>query len=197
MAIAAGADWLQTADQAVYDRLDAGRHHDDRLPGWLGELFDPELIIPLALLISLAMYRCRPLAIAFPLAIVLSGLLHVGLAHLVPRERPELGERAGQFDSFPGGHVNELVLLLGLLPLALAVLTKSPRAGAIARVVATALLVVLLANALLVGDHWPSDNLAGICIAGALVIAVHGIAAARPLHTRCRDCLSQRTTGEP
>ena len=139
----------------------------------------PQVVIPVALLVALFTVRCRVLALAYPLTIMVGGILNMGLGAAVGRSRPPLGAHAGQTDSFPSGHAIEVTLLLGLAPLAIAVLLRSRWAGIAARVVATPVLAVMLIDGLREGSHWPSDHLAGSSIAMSAVVLVHALARHR------------------
>jgi phosphohistidine swiveling domain-containing protein len=177
-------------DRWIYEGLDAGVNADRIGPEWIDVLGSSEVMIPVALLAALAVARCRPLAYALPTMVAVAGSLHLGLGQLVPRDRPALGESAGQVDSFPGGFVLEVTLVLGVLPLAVAVLTRRPARWS--RIPSVALLAVLIADGTLRGAHWPSDNLAALAIGTAFLVVVHGVARAPHLHERCRDCPTQR-----
>jgi hypothetical protein len=144
--------------------------------------------VPVALLIALFTVRCRVLALAYPLTIVLGGALNLGLGALVGKDRPPLGPHAGQTDSFPSGHAIEVTLLLALVPLAVAVLLRSRSAGRLGRVVATCILAVMLVDGLRDGSHWPTDHLGGFAIAMTVVVAVHALARMPALHSSCTQC---------
>lgn len=179
---------LRRADRWLYDRIGAP-DTDAWGPGWFGMYFGrPQVAIPVALLIALFTVRCRVLAIAYPATIAFGGLLNLGLGSLVGRGRPPLGAHADQTDSFPSGHAIEVTLLFGLLPLAVAVLLRSRRAGAVARLLATPVLIVMLVDGLREGSHWPSDHLAGVAIAMTAVIVVHALARVDRLHETCDRC---------
>ncbi|HSJ90757.1 MAG TPA: phosphatase PAP2 family protein, partial [Ilumatobacter sp.] len=115
-------------------------------------------------------------------------LLNLGLGSLLGKERPPLGEHADQTDSFPSGHAIEVTLLLGLAPLAVAVLLQSRWAGRIARLVASGVLAVMLVDGLREGSHWPTDHLAGFAIAMTAVVLVHALAWMPSLHRSCTHC---------
>ncbi len=60
-------------------------------------------------------------------------------------------------------------------------------------IVCWSVLAVMLADAFRTGDHWPSDNLAGLLIGLSMVTIAHGVSLASALHGRCRDCPAQLT----
>ncbi|MCP5024763.1 MAG: hypothetical protein GY929_00620 [Actinomycetia bacterium] len=177
-------------DEWIYDRLGAGTDADRWGPEWIDVLGSSEVMIPVALFVAVAVIRCRPLAYAIPTTIALAGTFHLGLGQLVPRDRPPLGESAGHIDSFPGGFVLEVTLVLGFLPLALAVLTG--RRARWSWLIVGILWIILVIDAVRLGAHWPSDNLAGLATGVAFLVVVHTVARAPALHLRCRGCPAQQ-----
>ena len=188
--VGAGSSALRRADESIYRRIDAGADADRWGPEWIDVLGSSEVMIPVALFVTVAVARCRPLAYAIPTTIAVAGSLHLGLAWLVPRDRPTMGESAGGLDSFPGGFVLEVTLVLGFLPLAMAVLTRRPARWA--SPLAVFLWIVLVVDAVRLGAHWPSDSLAGLAIGIAFLTVVHGVYRTPTLHGRCWDCPGQR-----
>jgi membrane-associated phospholipid phosphatase len=181
--------WLLRVDRRVYEAIDANQHARLWGPEWFGMYFGrPQVVVPAALLVALFTLRCRVLALAYPLTIVFGGLLNMGLGALVGRQRPPLSEHAAQTDSFPSGHAIEVTLLLGLAPLAVAVLLRSRWVGVAVRALASVVLVVMLADGVRDGSHWVSDHIAGFSIAMVAVVFVHALARMPALHERCRDC---------
>lgn len=185
--VAEGA--LLAIDRPIYEAMDANQYADPWGPHWFGLYFGrPQVVIPIALVVSLFTVRCRVLALAYPLAIVFGGVANMGIGHLVGRERPPRSNHWYQFDSFPSGHAIEVTLLLGLVPLAVAVLVRRRWVGRVVRVVATAVLAVMLIDGVRDGSHWLSDHVAGFALALIAVVLVHAIARTPELHRNCRDC---------
>ncbi|MEY2957787.1 MAG: hypothetical protein RLZZ01_355, partial [Actinomycetota bacterium] len=158
-------------------------------PDWFEEVFGRrQIVIPVALAMILVTIRCRVLATSFAATIAFGGLANLGLGALAGRPRPLLGEHPGRADSFPSGHAVEVTLLLGLLPLAVAVATRSTWVGRATRLVSTGILAVLLVDGVRDGSHWPTDHLAGFAIAMFAVLLVHAVAATPGAHASCTDC---------
>ena len=179
---------LSAVDEPIYDAIGAP-DPDPWGPTWFGMYFGrPQVVIPAALLVALFTMRCRLLALAYPLTIAFGGILNLGLGVLVDKHRPPLGAHADQTDSFPSGHAIEVTLLLGLAPLAVAVLLRSPRVGTLARWVASGVLGVMLIDGLREGSHWPTDHLGGFAIAMCAVVCVHALARVPALHRGCTRC---------
>lgn len=176
-------------DRWIYDALGAGTEVDRWGPEWIDLLGSSEVIVPVALFVAVTVWRCRPLALAIPATIAIAGLAHLGLGRLAPRDRPSLGESAGGIDSFPGGFVLEVTLVLGFLPLAVAVLTRRPALWSYP--ISAILWIVLVADAVRLGAHWPTDNLAGLALGTVFLTAVHRMARTPGHHLRCPDCPSR------
>lgn len=192
------ADRLRQLDERIYDAIGAGPSNEPWGPEWFGMYFGrPQVAIPVALAVALFTVRCRVLALAYPLTIMFGGVLNLGLGLAVGRARPPLGAHADQTDSFPSGHAIEVTLLLGLAPLAIAVLFRSRLLGAIARGLASGVLVVMLLDGLREGSHWPTDHLAGFAIAMSAVVFVHALARTPTLHGSCRQCPALSVTHRP
>jgi rifampicin phosphotransferase len=179
---------LQVIDERLYEAI-GSPDPDPWGPDWFGMYFGrPQVVIPAALLIALFTVRCRVLAVAYPLTIMFGGILNLGLGALVGRARPPLGAHADQTDSFPSGHAIEVTLLLGLVPLAVAVLLRSRWFGSLVRLVASGVLAVMLIDGLREGSHWPTDHLGGFAIAMSAVVLVHALARVPSLHRGCTRC---------
>jgi phosphohistidine swiveling domain-containing protein/membrane-associated phospholipid phosphatase len=179
---------LEPIDESIYDAVGAPSS-DPWGPDWLEGVFGRrQVVIPAALAMIVLTIRCRVLATAFATTIAFGGLANLGLGALVGRTRPLLGEHPGRADSFPSGHAVEVTLLLGLLPLAVAVATRSKWTGRGVRFVTTGVLAVMLADGVRDGSHWPTDHAAGFAIAMIAVVAVHAIAVTPGAHLSCTDC---------
>lgn len=132
----------------------------------------PPVIIPLAIATGLASFRCRILAWAWPIAVVGGGLLNVVLGWVTHRLRPELGAHAGEFTSFPEGHA-----------------VTDRRSVRIAFEVGCGLLwIVVFADTVRSGGHWPSDQLAGLLLVAAAVVAIRSAARNPTTHPECDPC---------
>jgi phosphohistidine swiveling domain-containing protein len=175
-------------DRWLYGRLDAGAGADRWAPDWLNQLGRPATAIALAVAFALLTWRCRVLSPAIPAAIVATGLTVLTLTWLTMRARPELGGHAGEQNSYVGGHVAQLTLFFGFLPLVLHVVTGRRWVRAVARVGATSLLAVLLMDTVRTGGHWPTDQLGGVLLATAVLVIVHARYASTALHDGCRSC---------
>jgi undecaprenyl-diphosphatase len=123
-----------------------------------------------------ALLYTRGLRLAAPLAL-LAALSHVavrGIKTSISRFRPELGILPdGPLDaSFPSGHATQYTIFLGLLGF---LAWRRMRSGWPRRVVITACLLMIAAvgpSRVYLGQHWPSDVLAGYLLGGGLVMII-------------------------
>ena len=138
-------------------------------------------------ILALSQRTCRVLALSIPTAIVGTGVTVFALTWLTMRDRPALGAHAGEQNSFPGGHVAQLTLLFGLLPLVVHVLTDRRWLRIFAAVTSSVILAVLLTDTVRTGGHWPTDQLAGLLIAATVLATVSARVRAPACHSDCRD----------
>lgn len=175
-AIVAESLLLEIDEPIYFDWLEAREDNDRWGPGWLNNLGQPIVIIPLSVVIGLATLRRRIVALAWPAAIIGGGLANLVLSWVVHRERPPFSAHAGEFTSYPGGHSIQLTLLMGMLPLAIEVVTNSRLAGRVTAVAAAGIWFVAWTDTVRTGGHWPIDQLAGLLIAVSLLTVVYSAA---------------------
>lgn len=146
------------------------------------------LAIILAGVIGLASLRCRPLAAAY-ITSVFVGLATSGvLRSVIARPRPPGGPMSGGVGSFPSGHTVQTVLIAGLVPLALATITRRRHIVKPARYLLGALALAAAIQRIHERSHWPSDVAGGALIGLTLVVAVHWVIEHASWHATCRGC---------
>ena len=144
-----------------------------------------QISIVFVLLIGLASFRCRVMALAYPIAFLASWSLTAFIRELIDRPRPSV---YGNLESFPSGHLVQATFIAGLVPLALWVLFLDKRLAAMSRfllvigVVATAIFRVHAQH------HWPLDSLAGVTLGLTVVLATHWSIEHSHWHRRCSAC---------
>jgi membrane-associated phospholipid phosphatase len=180
--------WLLQIDEPLYDRLATGAAEPFGDLSGLDELGGTTLSFGLALILALTAWWCRPFGVGYALVVGIGAATNVVLGALVGRPRPELSVHAGELDSFPSGHAIQLTLLLGLVPVALYVVTSRRRLLLVATALSSVSLALLLFAHVQAGGHWPTDQLAGFVIALALVISLREALEHDRLHRYCHQC---------
>lgn len=186
MVVGSSRGFLSRFDDPV---LDAATDAD-----WLAGLSHIDLLgsslfaVVAAALLGIASFRCRALVIAYPAALVSGFVFSNLLKALVERERPPEGPLGGEFDSFPSGHLIMVTVLVGLLPLTLAVMAHSTRFVRPARVLAAVAIVVAAMHRVHNESHWPTDVIGAVLIGASIVLAVEWALAHREWHRRCSSC---------
>lgn len=156
------------------------------------EMLDPigatTIGVLLAALVGVSALRCRPLAVAYPVSVVMGFVVTNVTKSIVERPRPEGGAFALRTDSFPSGHLVQATLVAGLIPLAVAALTGSRRWIWPLRFV---LGLGVVGSALHRVDeelHFASDVIASMLLGLALVVFVQWIIDHENWHAWCRGC---------
>lgn len=181
--------WVLKLDERLYfDWLEAGSDVDRWGPDWLNRLGQPVPAIVIAVAVSLMTLRCRIVAIAYPLAIVVGGLVNVTLSWITHRLRPPSSTHAGEFTSYPGGHSIQLPLLLLILPLAAYVVSERVWVRNLTGFLAAGVWAIAWLDTIRTGGHWPIDQLAGLLIAASLLVVVYSLARDVHQHESCDDC---------
>jgi undecaprenyl-diphosphatase len=174
--VMARMDWTGAAPD--WDVSVAAWVHSWSMPGllplmlatsWLG--WSPQSWILIAAICGLLFIR--GLRVAAPLALVaaVSHLAVRGIKSSISRLRPELGilPDASLDPSFPSGHATQYTIFLGLL--AYLARRRMPAGWARRAVITGCLIIIALVgpSRIYLGQHWPSDVLAGYLLGGGLV----------------------------
>ncbi len=188
---------LTPLDRHVYDLMGASSDNERLGPEWLGWFGRPRMVIPMAVGIGIGSLRCRPLSLLFPLSIVVAGTVNVAMAAVVGRRRPPGASDPAALDSFPSGHILTVVLLAGVLPLTVHVMTGRRTVAVLTRLAATTAALVLVVDQVLQGGHWPTDHIAGACLGVAGVLVIHAVVAEPTAHEHCHQCPWSTPSGAP
>ncbi|MGH1491471.1 MAG: alkaline phosphatase D family protein [Acidimicrobiales bacterium] len=158
---------------------------------WLDRLsfLDPfgatPISVGLVLLIGLSAFRCRVMALAYPLAFLVSWIGAGVVREIIDRPRPI---RFGDIESFPSGHMIQAVFIAGLVPLALEVLLSDRRAAIVSRAVLVVAVVASGLHRIHAQFHWPLDALAGVTFGLTVVLTTHWVIEHREWHRGCSSC---------
>lgn len=178
-------DWLLSVDEPMADWV-RGSDGDHSVAKVVTELGSPNLAIAAgALAVVVIWRRCRASALTLGALIVVTLMTDFGLKILIDRPRPPGQLVSTQFGSFPSGHTIYAVVIFGMLPLLLWVLSNRPlilRAG----FALSAIVVALVAwSRVRLGAHWPSDVLASVFIGASLLIAAEQMLISNWAANRC------------
>ena len=133
-------------------------------------------------------WRCRSLAIAYPLAGFLGVGIDVVIKLMVNRPRPPVPDVGVALGAFPSGHAIHAVVLFGLLVPVVYVLFRSEvLAWAVAGIGVVGILAVGMSRVYL-GAHWPSDILASYLIGATLLLAIDYVLASPVAARFCGGC---------
>lgn len=193
LGVASARAAFQAADERVLGAVDDWTWLEHfELPNLLGR---SEVVLALALVIGVATLRCVPFAAAYLASVLVTFGVSTVTRMVVDRDRPPGTTLTGFEDSYPSGHVAQVVLLAGLLPLAVRVLTNRRLVawpvGLVAGVGAVLAALLRVHHAL----HWPTDVLGGIALGATMVLVVRWVLETPAWHQRCHHCPWEPTPG--
>ena len=146
-----------------------------------------EVSFVIAVVMGLAVLRCRPVAIIFAGSIVTAIVLHAALRAVVERPRPDGVEAVT--NSFPSGHVLQAAVLAGLLPLTVVAITGRRRLGPPLGALLVVLAMAGAIHRIHIGAHWPSDVVGGGLIGVTIALGAWWGVEHRSWHAKCRGCV--------
>lgn len=126
-----------------------------------------------AVLVAVLWRRCRTAALAVPATLIAGALLNVAFKEIVGRARPADPSTSVSLASFPSGHSFQATLLLGLVPLAVLVITRREAWARWSRLPAAIGMIAVAASRVVLGAHWPTDVIAGLLVGLALLGVTH------------------------
>jgi undecaprenyl-diphosphatase len=133
-----------------------------------------ETAVFVTLILATALWRrCRAASLAIPLTIAVGALANVVLKVVIARPRPPAPETGTALASFPSGHTFQATLILGLIPLAVMLLTQRSNLVRWARVGAAVGIFAVAVSRVVLGAHWPTDVIAGVLVGVALLEVTH------------------------
>ena len=129
-----------------------------------------------ALLAALAAGECRAVSIAIVVATLGRPLLESVLKIVVGRDRPDLERMVnGHGPSFPSGHVMAAVALYGLVPLVVALFTRSRILWWLSVAVSGFLIASIAASRVYLGVHWASDVVGGLLLGSFFLLGIEAV----------------------
>lgn len=179
--------WLLAVDQPLSDWVRGwGIHGFFHVVTQLGSI---GVVLTFGIVATALLWnRCRALAYTVPIAIAVGMFTDVAIKLVVDRPRP-LDPLVGTgLGSFPSGHVIMTVIVLGLLPPVVWIVTNNRlafRASVVLFLVGVPLVAVSRVN---LGAHWPSDVVASVVIGAALLLGAEHVAGTAMAHREPEGC---------
>lgn len=166
---------LEALDRAVTDAVPALRTETlNLLMLAVTALGDSRFLIFVAIVTISALLAARAWreAILFGSSFMLMPVIVKLLKLTIARPRPTVDLYGGvETFSFPSGHATNSALIYGALALlSLAVFRKLP--GRLIALAFALLAVMIALSRIYLGAHWPGDTLAGLALAGLMLVAV-------------------------
>ncbi len=136
-------------------------------------------------LIGFAVFRCRVIALTYPVAFLGGWIGGAIIREIVDRPRPADWT---DVESFPSGHMVQAVFIAGLVPLAVKVLFDDNRLATVSRYVLGIAVVVSGLYRVHRQSHWPLDIVGGVAVGLTVVLAVYWAMGHRQWHEHCNSC---------
>ncbi len=145
-----------------------------------------EFVLGASLLVAAWVWgRCPSTAALLVVTILVGAVANVVLKVIINRPRPIDALTGTALASFPSGHTVLVTLLMGILPIALRVVTHRRWAFHTAVVLGTTTIAAVGFSRIYLGAHWPTDVAGGVVV-GAMLVALAEIAFVRWIrHRRC------------
>ena len=182
--------WLLRIDQPVSDWA-RGAGGDLSLAKLVTQLGSPNLAIAVGIVAVVALWgRCRASAVTLG-ALVAAGLTtDLVLKVLVDRPRPPNPAVSVQLGSFPSGHVIHAVIIFGIVPLLLWVLTNRILYLRLGFGIFAIVVISVAVSRVLLGVHWPSDVISSFFIGVSLLVGAEQVLTSTWAARRCSLLLS-------
>jgi membrane-associated phospholipid phosphatase len=139
------------------------------------------IVYAVALVVTLLLLRAPRAAATVAVATSLTPIATGLLKDLVARDRPtwQVADHALSTPAFPSGHASSTVALVGALIVSVVAVSRSRQwhrsVFVIVTVVGLAVVVLVGADRVLLGRHYPTDVLGGALLGAAVVLIVAGV----------------------
>ena len=178
-------EWLLALDQPVSEwvRSWGGQLSLAKLVTRLGS---PALAVAVGVVAAAVLWpRCR--ASAFTLGSLVTAALTVDilLKVVVDRPRPPNPAVDTELGSFPSGHVIHAVVIFGLVPFLLWILTNRSGLLRLGFVVFAVVVLSVAVSRVRLGAHWPSDVIASLFIGASLLLGAEQLLTSTWATERC------------
>ena len=168
---ASNPEWLLRFDEPASEwvRGSGGQLSFSRLVTNLGS---PNLAVAIGLVSVTALWRrCRASSLTFGVLVAGALAADIVLKIVVDRARPLDSAVDTALGSFPSGHVIHAVVIFGLIPFLLWVLTNNRTLVWLGAVLFIVVVASVAVSRVRLGAHWPSDVIASFFIGASLLLA--------------------------
>jgi undecaprenyl-diphosphatase len=184
---ASNPEWLLRIDQPV-SKWARGLGGDLSIARLVTRLGSPNLAVAVGVVAVVVLWRrCRALALTLGSLVAAALTTDIVLKMIVDRPRPPNPAIGTELGSFPSGHVIHAVVIFGLVPFLLWILTNRSgflRFGFVIFVVVVVVLAVAWSRVRL-GAHWPSDVIASLFIGASLLLGSEQLLTSTWATERC------------
>lgn len=182
---ASNPDWLLRIDEPIMEWV-RGLGINLTFAKAVTQLGSPNLAIAVGLVAVVVMWnRCRASALTLGALMAAAVTTDIVLKILVDRPRPPNPAVDTQLGSFPSGHVIHAVVMFGLVPLLLWVLTNRKLHLRLGFVVFWLVVVAVAVSRVYLGAHWPSDVFASLFIGASFLLAAENLLTSDRAAERC------------
>lgn len=182
---ASNPEWLLAFDEPI-SRWIRGWGGQLSFAKLVTQLGSPNLAVAIGLVGVLVLWRrCRASAIALGALTAAALTTDIVLKVVVDRARPPNSAVGTSLGSFPSGHVIHAVVIFGLVPFLLWVLTNRRVFLQIGFAVFVVVVVSVAWSRVRLGAHWPSDVIASFFIGASLLLAAEQLLTSTWATNRC------------
>lgn len=182
---ASNPEWLLRIDQPVSEwvRGWGGQQSFARLVTRLGS---PILAVTVGVVaVAVLWRRCRASAVTLGTLVAAALAVDIVIKVVVDRPRPPDPAVGTEFGSFPSGHVIHAVVIFGLVPFLLWILTNRSEFLRLGFVVFVVVVLSVALSRVRLGAHWPSDVIASFFIGASLLIGAEQLVTSTWATDRC------------
>jgi len=167
---ASNPEWLLRIDQPVSEWV-RGWGGQPSLAKLVTRLGSPTLVVAGGVVAFAALWRrCRASAVTLGTLIAAALTVDIVIKVIVDRPRPPNPAVNTEFGSFPSGHVIHAVVIFGLVPFLLWILTNRSELLRLGFVVFAVVVLSVALSRVRLGAHWPSDVIVSFFIGASLLI---------------------------
>ncbi len=182
---ASNPEWLLRIDQPVSEWVRGWGGHPS-LAKFVTRLGSPVFVVAGGIVAFVVLWRrCRGSALTLGSLVAAALTVDIALKLVVDRPRPPNPAVNTEFGSFPSGHVIHAVVIFGLVPFLLWILTNSPALLRLGFVVFAVVALSVALSRVRLGAHWPSDVIASFFIGASLLIGAEQLVTSTWATHRC------------